>query len=57
VSIGGAGVREVLYVALFGAVGMRSEAALALSLSVFAASLVWGGVGLALLVLQRRGGG
>jgi glycosyltransferase 2 family protein len=56
VSIGGAGVREVLYVALFGAVGMRSEAALALSLSVFAASLVWGGVGLALLVLQRRGG-
>jgi uncharacterized membrane protein YbhN (UPF0104 family) len=53
VSIGGAGGREVLYVACFGAVGMRSEAALALALAVFAVSLVWGGVGLALLLASR----
>ena len=53
-SIGGAGVREVLYVACFGAVGMRREAALALSLAVFAASLVWGGAGLALFLAGRR---
>jgi glycosyltransferase 2 family protein len=54
VSIGGAGVREVLYVACFGAVGMRPEAALALSLAVFAVSLVWGGAGLALFLAGRR---
>jgi hypothetical protein len=53
-SIGGAGVREVLYVACFGAVGMRPEAALGLSLAVFAVSLVWGGVGLALFLAGRR---
>jgi uncharacterized membrane protein YbhN (UPF0104 family) len=51
VSIGGAGVRELLYVALFGAVGMRAEAALALSLSVFAASILWGLLGLAVFAL------
>jgi uncharacterized membrane protein YbhN (UPF0104 family) len=55
ITIGGAGVREVLYVSLFGAVGMRPEAALALSLCVFATALVWGAVGLALLLAHRRG--
>jgi uncharacterized membrane protein YbhN (UPF0104 family) len=54
ISIGGTGVRELLYVSLFGAVGMRSEAALALSLSVLAAALLWGLVGLALFARGRR---
>ena len=54
ISVGGAGVRESLYVALFGAVGMRSEVALSLSLSTFAASLLWGLVGLALFSAGRR---
>jgi uncharacterized protein (TIRG00374 family) len=54
ISIGGAGLREYLYVNLFGAVGMRPEVALSLSLSVFAASLVWSGVGFALFALGRR---
>lgn len=55
VSIGGTGVRELLYVSLFGAVGMRPEAALALSLSVLAAALVWAALGLAVFALGRRG--
>ncbi len=55
VSIGGAGLREWLYVELFGALGMRSEVALSLSLSVFAATLVWGFAGLALFAWGRRG--
>jgi uncharacterized protein (TIRG00374 family) len=46
ISIGGAGVRELLYVSLFGAVGMRPEAALALSLSVLAAAILWALLGL-----------
>ena len=54
VSIGGAGVREWLYVELFGSLGMRSEVALSLSLSVFATTLVWGFVGLALFALGRK---
>ena len=54
VSIGGAGVREWLYVELFGSLGMRSEVALSLSLSVFAATLVWGFFGLALFAWGRR---
>ena len=45
ISIGAAGVREYLYVTLFGAAGMEASSALALSLSVFAATLVWGAVG------------
>ena len=57
ISIGGTGVREVLYVSLFGAVGMRADAALALSLSVLAAALVWGGVGLAVFAAGRRDDG
>jgi uncharacterized membrane protein YbhN (UPF0104 family) len=55
VSVGGTGVRELLYVSLFGAVGMRPEAALALSLSVLAAALLWGLVGLVIFALGRRG--
>ena len=55
ISIGGAGLREYLYVTLFGAVGMRPDVALSLSLSVFAASLVWSAVGFALFALGRRG--
>ncbi len=55
ISIGGTGVREVLYVSLFGAVGMRADAALALSLSVLAAALIWGGIGLAVFAVGRRG--
>ncbi len=54
ISLGGAGVREYLYVTLFGAVGMRAEVALALSLSVFATSLVWSAVGFALFAAGRR---
>ncbi len=54
VSIGGAGVREWLYVELFGSLGMRAEVALSLSLSVFAATLVWGFFGLALFAWGRR---
>jgi uncharacterized membrane protein YbhN (UPF0104 family) len=54
VSLGGAGVRELLYVTLFGAVGMRPEAALALSLSVTAAALLWALLGLVLFVIGRR---
>ena len=54
ISIGGAGVREILYVSLFGAVGMPAETALALSLSVLAAALVWAGVGLAVFAAGRR---
>jgi len=54
ISIGGTGVREYLYVALFGAVGMRPESALALSLSVLAAALLWGLVGFAIFAVGRR---
>ena len=54
ISIGGAGIREILYVSLFGAVGMPAETALALSLSVLAAALVWAGVGLAVFATGRR---
>ena len=46
ISVGGTGVREVLYVSLFGAVGMPSGSALALALSVLAAALLWGLAGL-----------
>ena len=53
ISIGGAGVRELLYVGLFGAVGMPAGSALALSLSVLAAALLWGLLGLAVLLIGR----
>lgn len=54
ISIGGTGVREYLYVALFGAVGMPPSAALALSLSILATAIVWAIVGFALFALDRR---
>lgn len=54
ISIGGTGVREVLYVSLFGAVGMPAEAALSLSLSVLAAALLWGLIGLIVFAAGRR---
>ena len=54
ISIGGAGVREALYVTLFGAVGMPGEAALALALATFGVSLAWGAAGLALFLAGRR---
>jgi uncharacterized protein (TIRG00374 family) len=54
ISIGGTGVREYLYVALFGALGMPATAALALSLSVLAVAIVWALVGLAIFTLDRR---
>jgi uncharacterized membrane protein YbhN (UPF0104 family) len=54
ISIGGAGVREVLFVRLFEPLGMRPEVALSLSLSVFAVTLAWGVVGIALLAWGRR---
>ena len=53
ISIGGTGVREALFVALFGAVGMRPEVALVLSLSTLAVALAWGLVGLALFAVGR----
>ncbi|MCH2173105.1 flippase-like domain-containing protein [Myxococcota bacterium] len=54
ISLGGTGVRESLYVVLFGIAGMRPEVALSLSLSILAANLVWGLAGLALLARGRR---
>jgi uncharacterized membrane protein YbhN (UPF0104 family) len=56
ITLGGAGLREYLYVAFFGAVGMRSEVALALSLSIFAVTLLWGAVGLLVFVVGRKSG-
>jgi uncharacterized membrane protein YbhN (UPF0104 family) len=53
ISVGGTGVRESLYVVLFGVAGMRPEVALSLSLSILAANLVWGLVGLVLLARGR----
>ena len=59
ISVGGTGVREVLYVTLFGAVGMSGPAALALSLLTLAVNLIWAGVGFAFFVARRgpSGGG
>ncbi len=54
ISLGGTGVREYLYVALFGAVGMPSEVALALSLSLLGTAIVWAMVGFAVFGLDRR---
>ncbi len=56
ISIGGAGVREYLYVALFGAAGMKAGSALALSLSILAAAMGWAIVGFVIFALQRRRG-
>lgn len=54
ISIGGAGVREALFVALFGAVGMRPEVAFVLSLSTLAVALAWGSIGLLLFLSGRH---
>jgi len=54
ISIAGTGVRELLYVTLFGVVGMKAGIALTLSLSILAAALVWGLLGLLLFALGRR---
>lgn len=56
ISLGGTGVREYLYVALFGAVGMPSEAALALSLSLLATAIAWAMVGFAIFSIDRQRG-
>jgi uncharacterized protein (TIRG00374 family) len=56
VSIGGAGLREYLFIELFGPLGMRPEVALSLSLSVFAVTLAWGFAGIALFAWGRRHG-
>ena len=53
ISIGGTGVREALFVALFGAVGMRAEVALALSLATLGVAVAWGLLGLALFAIGR----
>jgi hypothetical protein len=55
ISVGGTGIREYLYVTLFGAVGMKSGVALVLSLATLAVSIVWALVGVAALVLRNRG--
>jgi uncharacterized membrane protein YbhN (UPF0104 family) len=54
ISIGGTGVREYLYVTLFGAVGMSSEGALALSLSLLCTAILWALVGFAIFSFDRR---
>jgi uncharacterized protein (TIRG00374 family) len=54
ISIGGAGVREYLYVTVFGAVGMASATALALSLGALGVALAWGLVGLLVFLAGRR---
>lgn len=54
VSVAGIGVREYLYIALFGAAGMRPEVALSLSLLTLAVTLVWAAIGLALFAVGRR---
>jgi uncharacterized protein (TIRG00374 family) len=54
ISIGGTGVREYLYVTLFGAVGMQSEVALALSLSLLGTAILWALVGFAIFSFDRR---
>ena len=53
ISIGGTGIRESLYVLLFGAVGMAPASAFALSLSVLAAAMIWAVVGFVVFVLRR----
>lgn len=54
ISIGGAGVREYLFIRMFGAVGVRPDVALSLSLSVFALTLAWGVVGILVFAWGRR---
>lgn len=53
-TLGGIGIREHLYLALYGSLGMRAPVALSLSLATFAMILVWSLVGLALFVAAGR---
>jgi len=53
ISVGGTGVRELLFVSLFSQVGMPAEAALALGLVTGLANLGWAGVGGLLFSLDR----
>ena len=54
ISIGGTGVREYLYITLFGAVGMSKQVALSLSLSLLGTAIVWALVGFVIFSLDRR---
>lgn len=54
ISVGGTGVRELLFVALFTRVGMPAEAALALGLVTGIVNLGWAAVGFASFAAGRR---
>ena len=55
ISVGGTGVRELLFVALFSRVGLDPAAGLALGLVTGLANLVWAGVGGLLFAMRRNG--
>jgi hypothetical protein len=58
ISVGGTGVRELLFVSLFGRLGMPAASALALGLGTGLVNLLWAAVGLGLFLTdERRGGG
>ncbi|MDH4016268.1 MAG: flippase-like domain-containing protein [Actinomycetota bacterium] len=52
ISLGGTGVRELLFVSLFGRVGMPAVAALTLGLGTGLVNLAWAGVGLVLFLVD-----
>lgn len=54
ISVGGTGVREVLFVSLFGRVGLSASAGLVLGLSIGAVNLVWAVLGGVLFAVGRR---
>ena len=54
ISIGDIGVREYLYVALFGAVGMPAQTTLALALSVLAAAIAFAVLGFVIFSFDHR---
>lgn len=54
ISVGGTGVREVLFVSLFGRVGLAASAGLALGLLTGAVNLAWAVIGGALFAAGRR---
>jgi len=53
ITIGGTGVREYLFVVLFGAVGMVPGVALALSLCTLGLTLAWAAIGFATFAAGR----
>lgn len=57
ISIGGTGVRELLFVTLLGRLGMPPAAALALALATGLVNLAWAGVGLGLFAFGARDAG